>query len=172
MKDNQHVQPVIDLTAGTVTFKVKGHPDIVLDMAQLHPDITRQAAMVGMAQVRIVDAAAVGRTDKDGLIIPEAERIAQKYANMAGLVEHYMTGTSEWSRRATGGGTSEGGLLYRALREAYPAKSEQEIRDFLEGKTAKQKAALVASEALKVYVDRIRAEATSGIDTDSLLAGL
>jgi len=171
MKDNQHVQPVIDLTGNSVTFKVKGHLDIILDMSRLHPDIIRQAAMVGMAQVRIVDAAAVGRADKDGLIIPEAERLAMKHERMAGLVEHYMTGTAEWSRRAAGG-ASESGLLYRALREAYPAKTEQEIRDFLEGKSTKQKAALVASEALKPFVDKIRSESTAGINAEELLAGL
>jgi len=171
MKDNQHVQPVIDLAGNTVTFKVKGLSDIVFDMSRVHPDIQRQAALVGMAQVRLVDAAAVGRADKDGLIIPEVERIAMKHANISELVAHYMTGTSEWSRRASGG-TSEGGLLYRALRLAYPAKSEQEIKDFLDGKTAKQKSALVASDSLKPFVDKIRSEASAGIDAEELLAGL
>ena len=104
MKDNQHVKPVIDAAAGTVTFHVKGHDSLVLDMAKLHPAIVKRAALAGMAQVRIVDAAAVSAARKDGSIIPEAERIAMKWSNMAELIEHYHTGTDEWSQRASGSG--------------------------------------------------------------------
>ena len=104
MKENQHVQPVVDVEQGTVTFRVKGHSDIVLDMGKLHPSIVKRAAMVGMAQVRIVDAAAVGVADDDGNILPVADRIAMKHANMAALVDHYQTGTEEWSRVGGGGG--------------------------------------------------------------------
>lgn len=104
MKENQHVMPVIADDFSSVTFRVKGHSDIVLDMGKLHPDVVRRAAAVGFAQVRIVDAAAVGMTDDEGNILPEADRIAMKHANMLALVEHYQTGTAEWSRVGGGGG--------------------------------------------------------------------
>lgn len=171
MKDNQHVQPVIDLAAHTVTFKVKGRTDIVLDMAKLHPAIVEQAAMVGMAQVRIVDAAAVGRADDEGVIIPEAVRLDMKHANMAELVAHYMTGTDQWSRRKTGGG-AESGLLFQSLARLYPAKSADEIRAFLKGKSAKDKSALLATDKVRKFADAIRAEAGKGVDAEALLAGL
>lgn len=104
LKDNQHVKPVIDEQAGTVTFMVKGMDSIVLHMDRLHPDIIKRAALVGMAQTRIVDAAAVGVTDDEGNVIPADERIALKHARMSALVEHYETGTAEWSRVSQGGG--------------------------------------------------------------------
>lgn len=104
MKQNQQVQPIINMEEGTVTFRVLGKADLVLHADKLHPDILKRAALVGMAQVRIVDAAAVGVADKDGNIIPAAERVEMKYANMAALIEHYESGTSEWSRVGQGGG--------------------------------------------------------------------
>lgn len=104
MKDNQHVRPVIDVTAGTVTFEVKGRDALVLHADKLHPDILKRAALVGMAQVRIVDAAAVGMADDEGNIIPEADRLGMKYKRMADLIAHYESGTQEWSRVGNGGG--------------------------------------------------------------------
>ncbi len=95
MKDNQHVRPVIDVEAGTVTFEVRGMDSLVLEWARLHPDVQMRAGLAGMAQVRIVDAAAVGVADDDGNIIPEAERIALKHQRMAALIEHYHSGTAE-----------------------------------------------------------------------------
>ena len=104
MKENQHVKPIINVEAGTVTFQVKGHNDIVFDINKCHEIIVKRAALAGMAQVRIVDAAAVGMEDDEGNILPEAERIQLKYSRMEALVNHYHTGTSEWSRKGTGGG--------------------------------------------------------------------
>lgn len=117
MKDNQHVKPVINLETREVSFEVKGLPTLTLHMEKLHPSIVAQAAMVGMAQVRIVDAAAIGRTDKDGRIIPEAERIQAKWDAMQELIAHYETGTDEWSRRASGDGAARTSLAIEALAE-------------------------------------------------------
>ena len=104
MKENQHVMPIIADDFSTVTFKVRGHDDLVLHMDKIHPDNLRRAACAGFAQVRIVDAAAVPAADKDGNIIPGDERVAMKHERMARLVNHYESGTPEWSRVAEGGG--------------------------------------------------------------------
>lgn len=104
MKSNQQVKPVINVESGTVTFEVRGFAPLTLDMERLHPEIVKRAALVGMAQVRIVDAAAIGMEDDDGNIMPEADRIALKRDRMAALIEHYHSGTSEWSRKGTGEG--------------------------------------------------------------------
>lgn len=115
MKQNQHVKPVINVDAGTVTFEVKGHETVTLELSRLHPDIIRRAALAGMAQVRIVDAAAIGMEDDDGNIIPEAERVAMKHEAITALIEHYHTGTSEWSRRTSGGGVGARSITIEAL---------------------------------------------------------
>ena len=104
MKENQHVMPIIAEDFSTVTFKVRGHDDLVLHMDKIHPDNLRRAACAGFAQVRIVDAAAVPAADKDGNIIPADERVAMKHDRMAALITHYESGTPEWSRQSEGGG--------------------------------------------------------------------
>lgn len=103
MKDNQTVRPVIDVAAGTVTFQVRGMTDLVLHMAKVHEANRQRAALVGMAQVRIVDAAAIGMTDDDGNIIPAEARTRMKHERMAALIAHYESGTDQWSRVREGG---------------------------------------------------------------------
>lgn len=104
LKENQHVQPVIDVEAGTVTFLTKGMPDQVLDINKCHPNIIKRAALVGMAQVRIVDRAAVGMADDDGNIIPEDERIRMKHERMGVAIAHYESGIDQWKLNVSGVG--------------------------------------------------------------------
>lgn len=177
MKENQHVKPVVDVEAGTVTFQVKGHNDIILDIAKLHPDIVKRAALAGMAQVRIVDAAAVGMADDEGNIIPEAERIALKYTRMEELVNHYHTGTSEWSRKGTGGGgfgsiTVE--AIARVLGREY-AEAEAEVEKYAEkkfgGDTKKALAHIRRGGQVAKAMQDIRAERAPApkLDADAAL---
>lgn len=102
MKENQHVKPVINVEAGTVTFQIKGHDDVVFDIAKASEANNRRAALTGYAQVRIVDRAAVGMTDDDGNLLSEEERIALKAERIAELVSHLHTGTSDWNIRSAG----------------------------------------------------------------------
>jgi hypothetical protein len=167
MKENQHVQPVVNLESNTVTFRVKGHNDIVLDVTRLHPDILRRAAMVGMAQVRIVDAAAVGMTDDEGNILGEEERIQMKYDRMEALVLHYHTGTSEWSRRGTGGEgfgkslTIEAvarvkGIDYEAAKEMIAKYAEKKFGGDTKKTLAKlREGAEVAKAMLEIKAERL-----------------
>ena len=177
MKENQHVQPVVNVEKGTVTFNVKGHTPLVLEMGKLHPSIVARAAMVGMAQVRIVDAAAVGMTDDEGNIIPEAERIAQKHSNMAALVEHYMTGTAEWSRVGTGGGGGRSITIEAISRvkgidyDAAKAMVERHAATMHKGDTKKALAHLRGAKAVAEAILAIRAERapTAKVDADAIL---
>jgi hypothetical protein len=176
MKENQHVQPVVDVEAGTVTFRTRGHPDIVLHAAKLHPDVMRRAALVGMAQVRIVDAAAVGMTDDDGNIIPEAGRIALKHERMAALVEHYETGTAEWSRVGQGGGgrsiTVEAIARVRGITyDAAKAETDGFAAKKFNGDTKKALAFLRDGKRVQDAIAAIRAERTKApkVDADSAL---
>ena len=179
MKENQHVKPVIDVVTGTVTFQVKGQDDLVLHFDRLHPDIVERAALVGMAQVRIVDAAAVGVADDEGNIIPEAQRIAMKYRNMAALIEHYETGTSEWSRVGTGGGgksiTVE--AIARVQNITYE-EAEAQVEAFAEkkydGDTKKALAFLRGGARVSAAIEAIRKERMPApkVDADKALEEL
>jgi len=105
MKENQHVQPVIDVEHQCISFNIAdGKPALVLHMAKVHQAIIERAAYVGLAQVRVVDAAAIGAADDDGNILSPAERIAEKRRRMAELIEYLETGTDQWSRTGAGGG--------------------------------------------------------------------
>lgn len=120
MKDNQSVGVKVSDAFDSVTFEVRGQGTLVLDMGKLHADIIKRAACVGMAQVRIVDAAAVGKADKDGRIVPEAERNAMKFARMKALVDHYNSGTATWERVRVVSGPKEDSieLIQRGIERA------------------------------------------------------
>lgn len=104
-KDKVRIQPEINVAAGTVKFNIKGMDPLMLDLSKVHPEIVKRAALVGMAQVRIVDKAAIGMTDDEGNIIEEDERLEMKRSRMAELIEHYHSGTDQWNMAGTGQGS-------------------------------------------------------------------
>jgi hypothetical protein len=168
----------------TVTFHMAdGLAPIVLHMDRLSPEVLRRAACVGMAQVRIIDAAAVPATDADGLIVPRAERLALKRERMSALVAHYETGTTEWNRRrAAGEGRGDGGagLTILALMRVYGNTAEQAegtITRTMEKKGLDRKGALklwastdkVAAAIAEIKAERARAGASAAsVDADAL----
>jgi hypothetical protein len=179
MKENQHVRPVVNVDAGTVTFEVKGHESIVLDMSKLHPDIIKRAALAGMAQVRIVDAAAVGMTDDEGNILSESDRIEMKYARMAALVDHYHTGTSEWTVRGSGTGGNRS-ITIEAIARVKSMSYEDAVSavdKFAEAKGLDRKKALAKfreSRQVAEAISAIRAERAPApkADADEMLKEL
>ncbi len=137
MKDNQQIKPVVSEDFSKVTFEMRGMADLVLDMSKLHPDIIKRAACVGMAQVRIIDAAAVSRADADGNVRSAGEMLTLKRERMEALVAHYTTGTSEWSqkRAAGGGGTKDtSGITLQAMLRVWPDKDCEGLAFKLETK--------------------------------------
>ena len=157
MKVNQQVKPIINMESGTVTFEVKGHSPIVLHMDKVHPDNVRRAGFVGMAQVRIVDAAAIGRVDEAGNIIPEAQRTSTKHERMSKLVAHYESGSPEWNVKGEGGFAPSGLII--ALCAMQPKRDPAEIREFVKGLSAGEKKALTESESVKAYLPKVGEEA-------------
>lgn len=116
MKDNQQVRPVADLAGNRVLFHVRGYADpLILEMGKVAESIQKRAALVGMAQVRIVDAAAVERKDRDGNIRTEQEMLQIKYDRMSALIEHYHTGTEEWTVKASGSAGPSKGITVEAI---------------------------------------------------------
>lgn len=176
MKSNQQIEPKIAEDFSSVAFAIAdGLPDIVLHMDKLHEAIIRRAACVGMAQVRIVDAAAIPMQDKDGNIIPKDKRLALKRDKMQELVDWYETGTDQWSRIGAAK-TFDGGLLFEALCRLYKdVRKPEEVRAFLDGLDDKQQAALREDDTVEPLIRAIKTERNAGkpkADTKSLLAGL
>lgn len=177
MKSNQQIDPVVDVQAGTVTIAIAdGLPPIVFEASKCAPSIMARAALVGMAQVRLIDAAAIGMTDKKtGAIIPAEQRLAMKRERIQALVDHYHTGTEEWSRVREASGV-RGGFLFEALCEMYEGKqTPEQVRAFLDGLTDKEQAALREDDEVVPVIARIKAKRNEGqpkLDTKGILGKL
>lgn len=178
-RENQQVEVAISEDFQSVTFQAIGHPAIVLDMTKLHPDIIRRAACAGMAQVRIVDAAAVSVADDEGNIIPVNERLEMKHNRMEVLVAHYMSGTSEWSRRGEGTGGAKSITIEAIANLKYNGdyeKAKTEIDAYAARKQIERKKALsnLKSEAVLTEMARLRSVRMpkAKIDADAALSEL
>lgn len=156
MKENQIIKPVIDLARNEVSFEFQSLPTLTLHMDKVHPDNVARAALTGMAQVRIVDAAAVSATDKAGNIVPAKDRTAEKHRRMKALIDFYESGTREWARTREAAVAPLDTILLAALVELYPAKDEPEIRVWLSGLKPNEQKALALSEKVKSTYDRIQ----------------
>ena len=172
MKSNQIVEPTIAEDFLSVQFAVKGMDTLTLDMGKLHADILKRAACVGMAQVRIIDAAAVSRADKAGVVRTAATMIALKHERIAALIAYYETGTSEWSR-AREVSSERGGYLFEALCQIYEGKqTPAQIREFLDGLTGAEQAALNEDDEVAPTVRALKDKRNAGkpvVDTKGIL---
>lgn len=78
-----------------------------------------------------------------------------------------------WDSPNKGSSFAGQSVLARAMQEAYPASTPEQIKTFLKGKTQAEKLALRKSAALKAIVARLEDEAASkatGVDGEALLA--
>lgn len=167
VKSNSVIQTAIDVEARTITFRVLGVENaITLNLNNVHAANVDYAAFHGFKQ-RISDKAALPCDEVTGRSASPQE----KFDAMAELVDYYTTGAEGWSPARTGEGGTSGmtKMLKAALLAAYPTKTEADIEKFLDGKSRKQQAALIASETVKPHYDRLINAATAGVDTASLL---
>lgn len=150
-----------------ITFNVKDAGTIALDLSKVSTENASHAMRHGFIQ-RISDAAAMSRNPADGSpASPEAKLVA-----MTRLVEHYESGTPDWSRVREAG--PKGGFLFEALCEMYPGKTPEDIRAFLDGLSDKEQAALRDDDQVEPIIKRIKAVRATGPtpDTKALLTGL
>lgn len=167
----------------TIMFSVKGAGNLFLDMRKVHEANRKRAAIHGLVQ-RVSDAAAMARDSKTGA----SATPQQKFEAMKRLVEHYMTGSEEWSpaRSTEGVGRPKAEnhnarLLRVALKIFNPQKDEATIEKFVKERNAAQITALVLSEQLKEAVELAReqlreedakAAEVEGVDVEAMLGGL
>lgn len=115
-KSNSIITSVYDEERNVIKFTVLGQGDVELDLNKVAESNMRRAAIHGWNQ-RIPDAAAIGRADAEGEIIPETERTRMKFERMNDLCRHYESGTEEWNRKGTGGGGGGKSLTIEAMAE-------------------------------------------------------
>lgn len=163
-----------------VKFAVKGAGDLVLDLAKVNSANRARAELHGFVQ-RISDAAAMARDSKTGA----SATPQQKFEAMKRLVEHYESGSEEWSpaRSTEGVGRPkvdrDKELLAVALGIHAKDKDTGTIAQFVQGLKKEQVTALLVSEQLKEAVQLAREEmdkeaqkAAAGVDAEELLKGL
>ena len=140
---------------------------LVLQVRDLSPAIIAQATMHGLKQ-KLVDAAAISRNTETG----RPASVADKYEAVREVYDRLLSG--QWNKTREGGGAT-GGLLFRALCRMYDGKKTPEaLREFLDGKTDGEKAALRKNPKVAAIIETIRAESvkTDGASSDDLLGEL
>lgn len=168
-KSNSAITTAIDVD-GKLVFNVIGAGVVKFDPAKAAPVLKAKAERHGWFQ-RISDSAAMPRTDDKGKLIPPAERAKAQLDAMTRLIEHYESGTAEWSRVSASTGP-KGGLLFKALCRMFPTKTPDEVRAWLDAKSKVEQAALRMSPKVRQIFDEMALEAGDAgkIDADMLLA--
>lgn len=173
-KSNSTITHKVD--GNTIIFQARGkspEPDkpgpvvgeTALDLTKVHESLHRRAEIHGWIQ-RISDAAAISRNPETG----QPATATDKLNAMARLVDHYMTGTSDWSPTRSRAIGSDEVLLARVLAEVYTDRTPERIREYVAGLRAAERAAILAK--FKDVADRIRGEMTADVDADALLKDL
>jgi hypothetical protein len=135
---------------------------IVVDGRELGSPILERATAHGLKQ-KLVDAAAISRNPDTGA----TANIEDKYNAVYEVYQRLLKG--EWNKNREGGGGTVGGLLFRALCQLYERKTPEQIREFLDGKTKSEQAALRINPKIAAIINAIQAERVSDVDSDDLL---
>lgn len=155
-------------------FTVKGYPEFSFDMTKVAAANRIRAELHGWCQ-RIPDGAAVSRNTPEGGLRTDAEMRQLKHERMLALVEHYESGTEEWSRVSAGGGGKSitlqavaeiSGITYEraeAIAEANAAKRSEDMKTYL----AYVRTGPKVQE--KIAEMRKRAERPAAVDADEEL---
>lgn len=106
-------------------FYVSGHKRETFNRLKAHEKCNIYAMLEGWTD-RLVDAAAVGKSDKDGNLIPDKRRFQLMHDRMCALRDHYETGTDQWNLRQRTVSTPDmrDEWTRQAIGEAYKWDSE------------------------------------------------
>ncbi len=172
-KSNSIVTHAHDAAEQTITFHVVGCEPLVLYLRAISDEVAERAFIHGMVQ-RVSDAAAISRNPETG----QPATPQDKRERMARLVEHYMTGTTEWSPNRGTAGPRDAGLTITAMGDVFH-KLAEECREMVARLAAKrgieERAALALFAATPEVAKRIaelkaeRAE-KSGVSAADILA--
>lgn len=149
-----------------IVFAIKEAGTLVLNTDALSESVRSRAMIHGMIQ-RISDAAAISRDTETGLPATPADKLAR----MKKLVEHYESGSPEWSIRREAS-ESGGGLLFRALCKKFATVEPEKLREKIAGWSKSEQNAVLNSAEIKPIADELRAESGKNVDAGKLLAEL
>jgi hypothetical protein len=154
-----------------ITFAVKDVGELMFDTTKVSEAVGNRAKIHGLIQ-RVSDAAAMSRAAADGELIPVAELNKRKFEAMRKLVEHYESGTEEWTLRSAGGGGTGEGILIQALALMYPEKTREALSAFVGKLKPVERTKLLNSDKVRPFAEQIRAELAKGIDAEEMLGAL
>ena len=166
MKSNSVINTQVNASIRTIEFSVVGAGSVTLHLERVSRENLDYAAFHGFKQ-RISDAAALSRDTTTGLSASPQDKLSA----MKELVAFYESGTSEWTQRRQPG-TSQIGLLWRAVCEIKADKDPSAIRESLSALKADELRALATNPKVKVIMDRLAAQSASGVNTDELLEAI
>ena len=107
------IKTTINTTTQTLTIDVTGVGQLQLAMRDVSPANATYAMLHGFKQ-RVIDAAALSRDPDTG----RSATAEEKFTAMQTLVNHYASGTSDWSVRVAGDGAGrESGITIRAVAQ-------------------------------------------------------
>ena len=138
----------------------------LFDRSTLTPAIQTALMWHGLKQ-KLADGAAMSRNPETGRPATAEDKIAR----MMAIGERLLAG--QW-RAPAEGGANEGGLLLAALVRLYPAKTREQLVEYLAGRSDAERTKLRTSSRVAPIIDEIRAERgkASTIDVDALLGEL
>ncbi len=142
--------------------------ELILDLRQVTESNKAHAALWGFVQ-RITDAAAKSRNTETGAsATPEEKHEAKRK-----LVDHYMSGSGEWSPARSGSVGETGGLTLRAVAAVQGlsvADMQERITKMAEKKGVTTRAILASLTTLPAVVKKMdELRPASGIDANGLL---
>lgn len=194
-KANSQVTHAFDAATNELTIKVTDAGNHVLRLNAVSATCRNRAAVHGFIQ-RVVDAAAIPSEPiavadpKAADPVAEKARVAaynealrisravRKSGLMGRLVEHYNTGSDEWSPAREAGVIGLDGILLRAVMEV-TGKDEPAVRALIATQAATHKvteraylAKLGTGAKVAEVANRMRAEGASDVDADAELDAL
>lgn len=172
-RENATVSYTIREDLSGLDVHVAGVGDIAFDLNKVSEAVKTKACLFGFAQVRLVDAAAIPRDKETGRSATPQE----KYDAIKALVDHYHTGTEEWSRKSAGGGVKQDdGLIITAMCNVLTGgdvdKANLLVSKWGETHGLDRRASLKAwadTEKVAEEMGRIRAQRAKG-DADAMVA--
>lgn len=161
-------------------FTVIGYPEIEMDLTKVHEDNRAYAEYHGWAQ-RVPDKAAIGQADKDGRIRAVSERNRLKYDAMRRIVDHYQSGSADWTMRAAASG-DRGGLdhaLTIAAVAAVQGVGQEIVHEYVKRQAERMNVSrtavldtLAGTARFAEKIAEMRRTRTAGVDVEEMLAEL
>lgn len=162
-----------EVNGSVVTVTVEGFAPLQLNVEALTPEV-RMRALTDRVRNKLLDAGALSRNPDSG----KPATAQEKYDAILAVHQTLTAGLWEQPRAS---GEPKGGLLFRAMCEAFPGKfaDAKAFKGWIEEQAKAQKRtvaqasdALAANPRVKPIIERMKAAAAKGIDSDAMLKGL